>query len=177
MKTVTRMAQGSSTARRLLAASAAVALVLVGAVGPVQASQPTAASGTVIQTAITSLEVRFAGPNIILEQTTAGSVSGTLSGSYQDSFTVVIHPNGTFSAHGTLTCACTVDGKSGVVELALTNTGEILNGIPTFEGRYAINGGTGELAGLRGVLEFEGAVDLQTGLSTSTYSGQIHSHP
>lgn len=166
-----------STLRRLLSVSAAVVLSLVATVGLAQASPPAAASGTLTQEAITGFDLRFAGPNVIIEQTSVGSISGTLTGSYEDSFTVVIHPNGGFNAHGTLTCACTVGGQSGVLELALTNTGEIVSGVPTFEGRLVITRGTAELSGVRGVLEFEGTVDLQTGLSTSTYSGGIHSHP
>ena len=72
---------------------------------------------------------------------------------------------------------CTVDGKQGLVALALSDTGEFVNGTPVFIGRYVINGGTGELSGLRGVLQLTGTVDLSTGLSTIDYSGKIHSHP
>lgn len=161
---------------RALATGVAAALLLVAAAGVAIASPPAAASGTVTQQAITGFELRLAGPNIMIEQSTAGSVTGTLSGTYEDSFTVVIHPNGRFNAHGTLTCQCTVEGEQGVLELAVTNTGEELNGIPTFVGRFVIREGTGDLSGLRGVLEFVGTV-APSGLSTISYSGQIHSHP
>jgi hypothetical protein len=67
-----------------------------------------AANGTFCQTAITSLDVWSAGPNTFLHQTAAGSVTGTLSGTYQDDLTVVIHPNGRFNARFTITCQCTV---------------------------------------------------------------------
>jgi hypothetical protein len=176
MPTRIRSERTSPTPRRLLTVVAAVGLLLVGAVGA-QASPPTTASGTITQEAITGFDLRFAGPNVILEQTTVGTISGTLTGSFEDRFRAVIHPNGRFNAQGTFTCQCTVDGKSGVLEFVLTNSGEELNGTPTFDGRFVITGGSGELSGLRGVLEFAGSVDLQTGLSTSTYSGQIHSHP
>lgn len=152
-------------------------VLLIGAVGVAMASPPTAASGTGAQTAITSFDLRMAGPNIIIEQTSTGTLNGTLTGTTEDSFTAVIHPNGSFNGHGTVTCECTVDGKSGVLELASTNTGEQIDSVPTFAGRFVIKGGTGELSGLQGVLEFEGTVDLETGLNTLAYSGEIHSHP
>lgn len=171
------MARGSFAPAATVLASAAVAL-LIGAVGVAQASAPpTAAEGTFTQTATTGFDLRLAGPNVIVEQTTVGSVSGTLTGSFEDSLKVVLHPTGRFSAQGTLTCECMVDGKTGVVEFVSANTGEELNGIPTFEGRFVITGATGELSGLVGVLEFEGEVDLASGLSMISYSGEIHFHP
>lgn len=162
---------------RALATAVAVALFVVAAAGVALGSPPTAASGTVTQEAITGFELRLAGPNIVIEQSTAGSISGTLTGTFEDSFTVVIHPNGRFNAHGTLTCQCRMEGEQGVLELVVTNTGEELTGVPTFEGRFVIKGGTGDLSGLSGVLQFVGTVDVPSGLSTITYSGQVHSHP
>ena len=171
MKKTARMRNTLGT----VAIGAVVAFLLAGAAG----AQPsvTAASGTVTQTHIISEEVRFVGPNVVRELTIAGSVSGTLSGTSVDSFTVVIHPNGRFEAHGTTICMCTVDGKPGLLALGLSDTGKFVNGTPIFSGRYVINGGTGELSGLRGVLQLTGTVDLSTGLSTIDYSGEIHSHP
>lgn len=162
---------------RALATAVAVALLVVAAAGVALGSPPTAASGTVTQEAITGFELRLAGPNIVIEQSTTGSVSGTLSGTYEDSFTVVIHPDGRFNAHGTLTCQCTVEGEQGLLELVVTNTGEEINGVPTFEGRFVIKGGTGDLFGLSGVLDLVGTVDVPSGLSAIIYSGRVHSHP
>jgi hypothetical protein len=71
-----------------------------------------------------------------------------------------------------------VAGKAGVLELVVVDTGEPVS--PTtavFEGSAVITGGTGELSGLHGVFEVEGTVDLLTGLSTFTLSGQIHFDP
>jgi hypothetical protein len=158
-----------------VATAAMVGLLPAGA--GAQVSPPLAASGTFTQTRAVSLEVRSAGPNDILETMAEGVASGTLSGTFVDSLTVVFLPNGQFSAQGTLTCMCTVDGKEGLLALVVTDTGEYVNGTPTFSGRGVIKGGTDELADLRGVLQFEGTVDLTTGLSTSTYSGEIHFHP
>ena len=135
------------------------------------------AAGTFNQTAVLSLDVREAGPNTIIEQTNQGVASGTLTGDLQDELRVVIHPNGSFNAHFTVTCVCTVEGREGVVELVANNTGDIVGPVGAYEGRAVITGGTGELSGLRGVLQFEGAVDLTTGFSTLTYSGTIHFAP
>lgn len=143
-----------------------------------QASPFTAAAGTINQTSVTSLEVRLAGPNQILEQTTEGSMSGTLSGSFEDRIEVVIHPNGRFNAHFTITCTCTVEGREGVLHIMAEDTGELVSpDVATFAGRAVITGGTGELSGLRGLLQIDGTVDVQSGLAMSTYSGEIRFTP
>jgi hypothetical protein len=138
------------------------------------AASQTAATGTFTQTGITGLEVRQAGPNTILKQTSTGSVSGTLSGSYTDDIRVVIHPNGRFTAHFTIRCECTVGGNQGIVELVASDRGQLLSpNLASFEGRATITGGTADLSNLRGVFEIEGTIDLVSGLSTYTYSGWI----
>lgn len=143
-----------------------------------QSAQHMAASGTYAQSAITSIDVRAAGPNTIIEQTSIGSMAGTLSGNFEDDIRVVIHPSGRFNAQFTITCECTVDGKQGVLELRATDTGEMVGpGLASFAGRAVIRGGTGELSGLRGVLDIEGTVDVATGLSSTSYSGTIHFRP
>lgn len=137
-----------------------------------------AATGTYAQTAITGLDVRLAGPNTVIEQTSVGSMAGTLSGSFEDEIRVVIHPTGRFNAQFSITCECTVDGKQGLLELRATDTGELMGpNLATFAGRAVIRGGTGELSGLRGVLEIQGTVDVGSGLSTTSYSGSIHFQP
>jgi hypothetical protein len=141
----------------------------------VHAAPPTTAAGTFTQTAITSLEVSQAGPNTILEQTSVGSVSGTLGGSYTDDLKVVIHPHGRFNAHFTIRCDCTMAGEQGILEFEASDRGELVSPtLASFAGRAAITGGTAELSHLRGVLEIEGTIDLVSGLATYTYSGRIH---
>lgn len=68
------------------------------------------------------VEIGFAGPNLVFEATTVGLFSGTLSGSFEDSVKVVIHPNGRFTAQGTMTCVCTVGCRSGVLEFVVVDT-------------------------------------------------------
>lgn len=138
------------------------------------ASAQTAAAGNFNQNAITGLQVRQAGSNTILEQTSAGSVSGTLSGSYTDDIRIVIHPNGRFTAQFTIRCECTVAGEYGVVEFVASDRGEIVNpDLAAFAGRATITGGTADLSDLQGVLEIEGTVDLNSGLSQYSYTGWI----
>lgn len=150
----------------------------VAAAAMAQASPHTAAAGTFTQTSISSLDVRLAGPNTILQQTAEGMVSGTLTGAFKDDLKVIIHPTGRFNAHFTITCECTVEGRQGVLEIVAGDTGELIGpDVAVFAGRAVINGGTGELSGLRGVLQIEGMVDVPSGLSTYTYSGNIHFHP
>lgn len=134
----------------------------------------TSAAGTFTQTAITGLAVRTAGPNTVIEQTSEGSVSGTLSGTYEDDLRVVIHPNGRFTAHFTIRCQCMVGGDEGSLELVVSDRGELVGPTTaTFAGRAVIRSATGELSGLRGVLDIEGTVDLASGLSTYDYAGWI----
>jgi hypothetical protein len=145
---------------------------------PALASAKVAASGTFAQSSITSLDVQTAGGNTILSQTSTGSISGTLSGPFQDDLKVVIHPNGKFNAHFTITCTCSVDGKGGVLQIVASDTGELLSPtLAAFAGRAVINGGTGDLSGLHGVLQIEGTVDVTTGLATYGYSGTLHWQP
>lgn len=132
------------------------------------------AAGTFTQTGITGIEVRAAGPNTIIEQTSVGSISGTLSGPYEDAIKVVIHPNGRFNAHFTVRCDCVVGGRQGELELVVSDQGQLEGpNTASFAGRAVIRGGTGELSGVRGVLAIEGTVDLATGLSSYDYTGWV----
>lgn len=142
-------------------------------VGAAQASTPIPASGTQSALVITGFEPRSAGPNLMFEQTSTGSMRGTLAGTTETVENVVIHPNGKLNAHGTLTCQCTVDGKSGVLDLTWSAVGVVTGeGTANIEGRFVIVGGTAELSDLRGVLPYEGSV--VNGLPSVEYSGRIH---
>lgn len=150
----------------------------VAAFGAGQAPAHMAATGTFVQTGINSQDVKVAGASTIIEQTSAGTISGTLVGPFEDQLRVVIHPNGRFTAHFTIACTCTVDGRSGTLELTASDTGELVSGdVGAFAGKAVITGATGDLAGLRGVLEIAGTVDVPSGLSTYGYSGTIHFRP
>lgn len=142
------------------------------------AVQKILATGNFEQNAITSLNVSAAGGNTILDQTSVGTITGTLTGHFEDDLKVVIHPNGKFNAHFTIKCSCTVDGKFGIVEMVAGDTGELLSPtLASFAGRAVIKSASGDLAGLGGVLEIEGTVDVVTGLATYGYTGDIHFAP
>lgn len=136
-----------------------------------QASPPAAASATMTVTAITGFAATPAGANTILHQTTQGVFTGALMGTFEDELKGVVHPNGKVTAQGTITCACTVEGKSGTLTLAQVSSGDF--GSQTLEGRAVITGGTGDLANLHGTFDIEGAVD-PNGLATIIFTGQIH---
>jgi hypothetical protein len=159
--------------RRLILTSAVLGL-LFGAVGGAHASQPAPASGTYTVNAITGFALHPVGANMFIEQTTEGVFSGTLTGTFEDQIKAIVHPNGLVGAQGTLTCACTVAGKSGTLEFVQVSTGSFH--AQAFEGRAIITRGTGELSGLRGVLELQGTVD-PNGMATVTYVGGLHDHP
>jgi len=149
-----------------------------GPLFPAQAVAAHAASGTFAQTAVTSIDVRSAGPNTVIEQTGEGTLTGTLAGAFDDEVRVVIHPNGTFTANFTITCVCTVDGKQGVVRMVATDHGQLISAdVASFSGRVVITGASGALTGLGGVLKIEGTVDVPTGLSTYDYDGTIRFTP
>lgn len=160
--------------RTLLSTLLFVSVGFVSSQVAAQGPPHSTATGVFTQTGIDSLDTQFGGPNTILEQTSAGSVIGTLSGSYEDAIRVVIHPDGKFNVKFTIVCACTVDGKQGFLSLVATDTGELVSDTQAvFSGRAVITGGTGELSGLRGVLEIGGTVDLTTGLSEYDYVGWV----
>jgi hypothetical protein len=160
--------------RRLITVLAAIGLLL-SLSGITHGSEPAPASGTFTVSSITSFAIRPVGPNFLIEQTTEGVVSGTLTGTFEDSVKVVVNPtaNKVVQSFGSGTCVCTVAGSSGTLEYVLSSRGAF--DAQFFEGRMVITGGTGDLSGLRGVLELEGTVDLN-GLATIDYVGQIHDH-
>ena len=150
---------------------AMVVLLLLPGGTTALASQPAAANGTLIVTEITGFSPSPAGANLIIQQTTEGVSTGSLTGVFVDELKAVLHPNGKIGAQGTITCICTVDGRSGTLTLVQTTLGSAFS--QTFDGHAVIIGGTGDLSGLHGTFELQGTVDAN-GLATITYSGQIH---
>lgn len=155
--------------RRVFAGAMVLAVSVASA--PAQASPPEPASGSWSVTAITGFSLSQAGANLVIRQTTEGVVTGTLSGTFTDEISAVLHPNGKATAQGTLTCVCTVGDRSGAIKLVQVSTGDIPS--QTLSGTATITGGIGDLADLRGTFDLEGAVD-PNGLATITYDGRIH---
>ena len=132
-------------------------------------------AGTFAQTLITSIDVREAGPNTFISQTSEGTVSGTLNGTYEDDLRVTIHPNGTFTTQFTIKCSCNLAGEQGILDLVANDRGRVSgSGTATFAGQATIVAGTGGLADLKGVLKIEGTVDLASGLAEYEYHGLLH---
>jgi hypothetical protein len=157
---------------------ASVAEPTIAEVSSAMAPARLAANGTFTQTGVTSIQVRNAGPNTIIEQTSVGLISGTISGTYEDQLRVVIRANGRFTTHFTISCQCTVNGKQGTVEMVAQDDGQLISPtVAEFAGRAVIQRATGQLTGLRGVLAIEGTVDVPSGLSTYDYSGSIRLRP
>lgn len=154
-----------------------ITLIIAGLIllptGMASATPPTEASGIISVTQITGLSIQPAGGgNFIIEQTTSGAVTGTLAGTFVDELRAILHPNGFVNAQGTITCTCTVAGKSGTIVFNQMSKGPL----GSFEGTAVIVSGTGDLANLHGTLEIQGTVD-PNGLATIAYSGQIHFDP
>lgn len=136
-----------------------------------QASPPAAANATMTVTAITGFTATPAGANTFIHQTTEGVFAGALIGTFEDELKGVVHPNGRVTAQGTITCACTVDGRSGTLTFVQVSSGDFAS--QTLEGRAVITGGTGDLANLHATFDMEGTVD-PNGLATITFTGRMH---
>lgn len=136
-----------------------------------KASPPAAAHTTMTVTAITGFAATPAGANTFIHQTTEGVFTGALIGTFEDELKGVVHPNGRVTAQGTITCECTIEGRSGTLSFVQVSSGDFAS--QTLEGRAVITGGTGDLANLHGTFDMEGTVD-PNGLATITLTGQIH---
>ena len=137
-------------------------------------SAGTPVSGDFVQTGVTGYSERAAGRNTIINQTSIGVMTGSMTGSFEDELRVIIHPNGTFTTQGSLTCQCVVDGKEGWLTFVIADRGEITGPeSAAFSGRAVIRAAGGELSGMRGVLDIEGVVNTGNGLSTYAYSGAL----
>jgi hypothetical protein len=113
-----------------LAGLGAVAVLTVAA--PVTASPPATGSGTGTIGIRSVTPVRTADGNVIQERDLTGTVSGTLSGTFDEQVTGVIHPTGLVTFHGTMTFTGTVDG-CGTGTLTLGVSGQGVTGAPVTE--------------------------------------------
>jgi hypothetical protein len=154
----------------LFAALATVALVAApGAV----ASPPSAASGTFTYTSSTFNSVQTAGGNTIIDLSATVSYTGTFSGTSTLHGILIFHADGSANAHDFETFTGTVNGVPGTVTFHLT----VWNGpgFTDFHATDTIIDASGDLAGLHGVLNWEGvALQLPNG-PFGSYSGQIQS--
>jgi len=151
--------------RRLIIASI-IALLFTLPIAVAYASPPIEASGTFSEEPPSITVLRTAGGNTILSWITAGSLTGTVSGTLTDNATIVIHNTGTWDFQGLVTCSCTVGSQSGTLFLRYEGKGVAFG--PS-QAKVVILSGTGGLANLHG----QGTFDLPAP-GAGTYSGQFH---
>jgi hypothetical protein len=115
-----------------------------------------------------TIAVRQAGTNLIVDFTAPVVFSGGIAGTAASTGTEIIRATGDFTVHAVVTCACTVDGRSGTVRLEFTGTGSFVT--QQKQGQFQISGSAG-LDDLHGTGTF-----TQSEL-TGDYIAQIHFAP
>jgi Protein of unknown function (DUF3224) len=131
----------------------------------VAALQPFPANGTATTVKGTTTATRQEGSNKIVSQMQQGVITGDIMGSYtnEETLTLAADNSGTFS--GSISCSCTVTGKSGTLMWSYTGT-QAADG--SFQGQVFDFHGTGDLARLNGQGTFQGQGDHLT------YSCELH---
>ena len=152
--------------------TALVAILAVAAPGAV-ASPPTAASGSFTYLSSTFNSLRPAGGNAIIDLSATVSYTGTFSGTSTVEGTLIFHANGSANFHDIETFTGTVNGVSGTVTFDLT--GRNGPGFTDFHATATIISASGDLAGLHGVLNWEGVTLVMPDGPRGSYSGQIQS--
>ena len=164
----------STTGRVRLLLVTTVALLAAVAASGASASPPTAASGSFTYTSSTFNSVRLAPPsgvgNGIIDLSATVSYTGTFSGTSTVEGTLILHADGSANFHDVETFTGRVNGVSGTVTFDLT--GGNGPGFTNFHATDTIISASGGLAGLHGVLNWEG-VTLGANGPVGAYSGQI----
>ena len=137
-------------------------------VSAVATLQPFPAHGSATTLKSTTTATKPEGSNKIVSQTQQGVITGDIMGSYtnEETLTLAADNSGTFS--GTITCRCTVSGKSGTLMWSYTGT-QAADG--SFQGQVFDFQGTGDLARLHGQGVFQGQGNHLT------YSCELHFEP
>jgi hypothetical protein len=142
--------------RRVFAVSlAAIALSFVFPFAA-SASAPihTTASGTLLSH--TQTLIRSADGNFFFNAVDVVVLTGGVTGTATDTYTLTAHPDGSITGHGIETCsACTIGGQTGGYTEVFSFTAT--PNFATFAGQFAILSGSGGLSGLRGEGTFQGA--------------------
>lgn len=164
---------GGRIAMMVAAASALVAVPLVGSAVGTNSASPAAESATATMTVeeITSRTPTEVGSIVVVEMTTAGQFTGDFIGTFEDEFTGIEHPSGVVTAHGTITCECTYQGQSGTVTFMQWSHGNTDNF--GFAGRALVIDATDDLTGLTGWFQLAGTLDPATRHATVEFSGRV----
>ena len=136
-------------------------LVVAAAVlaAPAAATPPTSATSTFAVITATTTDVRTANGTTFITVERTASISGTFTGIATDTVVLVMHSNGTTSAHGAGTCVCSVDGRTGTFDYRFQGSGTFPT---TLSGRYVVGHGTGGLEGLHAEGPFDGTFFVAT---------------
>ncbi len=137
-------------------------------VSAVATLQPFPAHGSATTLKSTTTATQQDGSNKILSQTQQGVITGDIMGSYTNEETLTLAADNTGTFSGTITCRCTVSGKSGTLMWSYTGT-QAADG--SFQGQVFNLQGTGDLARLHGQGVFQGQGDHLT------YSCELHFDP
>jgi hypothetical protein len=157
----------------LLVLTVALALVAV----PVSAGPPTTASGAWDYVLTGPPEVKVAGPNVFIYGQDHGEWLGTFTGSTEEEFVVICHPNAGMAFYkGEMTFTGTVEDESGtpqegtmVIKTNAKQATDTCDPSPAiWHGHWVILGGTEGLVNVHGQGTFYGA-SLH-----AEYEGQIH---
>jgi hypothetical protein len=102
----------------------------------------------------------------LIAQSTAGTFTGTIAGTFTEVISVAVFSDGTQTFSGLDTCICSVAGHPGTFVDSFKGSGVV----PNFAGKLSVLRGTGNLANLHATAPFTGSVDLNTGLASGQYS-------
>jgi YVTN family beta-propeller protein len=109
-------------------------------------------TGSFSLTSDTVISTRLADGNVINVDEIVTPLAGVMSGTGVSDVTVIIHPSGAREAHGTFTFTGSVAGiGSGTLVGEITDQTTFLG---VLSGQITLGSGTGDLAGVRGVLFF-----------------------
>jgi hypothetical protein len=96
--------------------------------------------------------VRQADGNTFISQTVSVVYAGDFVGLVTEQIDVVVHADGSVNFKGADFCACTVAGRSGMIVVPFSGTGDPSGFV---SGRFTIGHGTGALANLHGTGTFQ----------------------
>jgi hypothetical protein len=117
---------------------------------------------------LTTTVIGTADGNTILAISGAGTIAGSLTGTFTADYTSIVHPSGQATdVNGTYLCTCSFAGRPGTVTFKFEGTGSASG----TQLRAETTGSTGELAGLHSNL----TVDVAG--TAVTYSGTAHFAP
>ena len=151
---------------RAMFAILAATLAALGPATSAWATAPATGTGTFAPAGPpTTVSVRSADGNTIVEQIQTFIDTGVITGTETDIITFVFHPDGTFNLRADVDFTGTVAGRSGTLAQRFEGTGDSTS----FHGQLQTLSGTEGLANLRAVATFTGSTTTGTGTYTLDY--------